>query len=285
MKKKTFIILILTVLALIFLSGCSLPGKGGSVVNSKYSTREIWVNDGERRIYGVAYIPNEDEKHPLVIYSHELGNNHTSGIPYAEKLAENGYACYTFDFCGGSGDENKSDGDTHEMSVITEKKDLEAVIREAKTWDFTDSERIYLLGGSQGALVSALVADEMKEDIKGLVMMYPAFNIEDEIHSMFKSKNEIPDEIELMGGWIMVGRNYAGDIWDMDFYHELEKLDLDVLLLHGNSDTTVDISYSDRASKVLKNCEYHVLENAGHEFDGKDFDEAVNYILAYLHKH
>ena len=48
------------------------------------------------RIYGIAYIPDTvEEKKPLVIFSHELGNSHTTGIPYAERLAEAGYAAYT----------------------------------------------------------------------------------------------------------------------------------------------------------------------------------------------
>ena len=37
----------------------------------------------------------------MVIFSHELGNNHEAGIRYAKRLAENGIPAYTFDFGGG----------------------------------------------------------------------------------------------------------------------------------------------------------------------------------------
>jgi predicted dienelactone hydrolase len=67
-----------------------------------YTTKEQWVQNGDMRIYGVAYIPDTSEKSPLVIFSHELGNDHTSGERYAERLAEAGYATYVFDFCGGT---------------------------------------------------------------------------------------------------------------------------------------------------------------------------------------
>ena len=84
-----------------------------------YTTQEIWVQNGDNRIYGVAYIPasEADRKLPLVIFSHELGNDHTSGERYAQRLAEAGYAAYILDFCGGTVGGNRSDGSNNEMSV------------------------------------------------------------------------------------------------------------------------------------------------------------------------
>ena len=69
---------------------------------------------------------------PLVIFSHELGNDHTSGERYAKRLAEAGYAAYVFDFCGGTVSGNKSDGSNNTMSILTEASDLEAVLRQRK---------------------------------------------------------------------------------------------------------------------------------------------------------
>ena len=123
-----------------------------------YSTEEIWVENGSCRIYGIAHIPDTDGKKPAVIFSHELGSSHESGIPYAERLAEAGYAAYTFDYPGGStlSTENRSGGDTAQMSVMTEASDLEAVIEAAKSWDFVDPDRIVLLGGSQGGMAATI---------------------------------------------------------------------------------------------------------------------------------
>ena len=39
-----------------------------------YSTRELWVQNDGSKIYGIAYVPDVNEKVPLVIFSHELGN-------------------------------------------------------------------------------------------------------------------------------------------------------------------------------------------------------------------
>lgn len=65
-----------------------------------YIEQEIWCKRGSSNIYGKAYIPKVGEAFPLVIFSHELGNNHTAGAEYAKRLVAEGFAVYTFDFCG-----------------------------------------------------------------------------------------------------------------------------------------------------------------------------------------
>lgn len=46
---------------------------------------------------------------------------------WPEKAAQDGYVVYTFDFCGGSQNGN-SDMDFMDMTVMTEKSDLSAVM-------------------------------------------------------------------------------------------------------------------------------------------------------------
>ena len=103
-----------------------------------YEVREIWCENNGQKIYGEAYVPITDGKSPLVIHSHGLGANHESGASYGKKYAPRGIAVYTFDFRGGSNknNENRSDGKTTDMSVLTEASDVTAVLNTAKTWDF-----------------------------------------------------------------------------------------------------------------------------------------------------
>ena len=42
----------------------------------EYETAEIWCENQGQRIYGIAYTPVTEEKVPLVIFAHELGNTH-----------------------------------------------------------------------------------------------------------------------------------------------------------------------------------------------------------------
>lgn len=96
-----------------------------------YQIRTFTVRRGKKKIFGKIFIPvsrSKKKKFPTVIYSHGFGGNYEVGEPYARELAKNGYVVYCFDFCGGSPD-SRSSGSTLEMSVFTEQKDLEAVIK------------------------------------------------------------------------------------------------------------------------------------------------------------
>lgn len=248
-----------------------------------YTTQEIWVQNGSLRIYGIAYVPDTNEKVPLVIFSHELGNDHTSGQRYAERLAEAGYAAYVFDFCGGTVGGNKSDGSNNTMSIMTEASDLEAVLNASKSWDFVDPDKIFLLGGSMGGLVTTVVGSTHQDEIAGMILMYPALSAkEDSGMEEYQSKEDVPEDVSLFGGWIHVGRNYITDLWDVDFDRLLSSYGGHMLLLHGDSDGTVPLSYSEEAQKIIPDCEFYVIKDGGHEFFGQPFEDAMSYILTYL---
>ena len=208
-----------------------------------YRQQEIELENQGQRIYGVAYIPDTEDKVPLVICSHGLGGSYRSNTAYAEQLASHGIAAYCFDFRGGGG--SGSEGNTTEMSVMTEVSDLEAVMEAASEWDFADESRIVLLGTSQGGIVSAIAAARHTDQVSGLVLMYPAFLVSDAIHEQFDSLEEVPDSYRF--NWITAGRPYAEDMWDYDVYEEIGNYTDKVLLLHGSA-----------------------------------FDEAVRYVFDYL---
>ena len=250
---------------------------------TEYHTEEIHCTNEGDDIYGIAYIPDsDDEKYPLVIFSHELGRTYTSGTDYAKKLAAQGIATYTFDFRNG-GPTSKSGNDLSKMSVMTEVSDLETVIATAKTWDFVDVDKIVLIGGSQGGFVTAATAAKHTNEIAGVVLLYPAFGIAEEAHEMFSSVDDIPDTYSYRG-WFTAGRLYAADVWDYDVYNEINAYDKPVLILHGDQDNSVDSSYSERAAEAYKNAEFHLIQGAGHGFYGTTFEEAFSYIEEYLTK-
>ena len=248
----------------------------------EYKQKEICVYNKGQKIYGIAYIPDTGRQRiPLIICAHGLGGSHSSSTAhYARQLAPCGVAVYCFDFCGGGGTE--SDGETTQMSVMTEAADLEAVIEAAMQWDFVDTGRIALLGTSQGGAVAAITAARHVQDIAGLVLMYPGFVISDIVHEMFPSRQEIPDTFPFH--WITAGRSYAEDMWDYDVYKEIGNYKKKVLLLHGNKDTVVPISYSERAASTYEDVEYYVIDGAEHGFADDAFDESVRRIVDYLQK-
>lgn len=249
---------------------------------ARYEIRELPCHNYEKNIYGVAYVPYGEGRFPLVIFSHELGNTYTSGIEYAKHLASHGIAVYLFDFCGGSYF-GASDGDMSQMSVMTEVSDLSSILRAAAQWDFVDPGRIVLLGASLGAVVSAIVAAQPSATNCGLIMLYPDFAIFDAIHKKFASLEEVPERFSYYG-WFEAGRCYASDIWDYDLTRAMERYQKPALIIHGDCDDFVDVSYSREAVTHFPDAKLEILPGAGHIFRGKDLNAALALIDRYLER-
>ncbi len=246
---------------------------------NEYREETITVDYNGQTIWGVAFIPELDrEKYPLVICSHGLGGSYTSCMEYAELLASHGLATYCFDFRGGGG--NRSDGKTTEMSLITEATDIQTVIAAAKQWDFVDPDRIILLGESQGGAASAIAAARSTDDVNGLILCYPALLVHDAVHEQFDSLDEVPDTYYF--NWITAGRPYAADVWDYDVYSEIGNYTKPVLLMHGDRDGIVPISYAEHAAEVYPNVDYYVIRGGGHGFYGNALEDAFSHILIYF---
>lgn len=249
----------------------------------EYETEELYAEREDHQIYGVIYIPQDaGDKMPAVIFSHGYGGNHQVGASYAESLAEQGYVVYCFGFCGGSPG-SRSDGSTLEMSLFTEQADLEAVITMMQGLDYVDSDNLFLMGTSQGGAVSAITGAAHPEEIRGMVLLYPAFVMVDNAKELFQSVDEIPDTYDFM--WMEVGRAYFEPLLDYDIYGEIAAYDKDVLLIHGDEDGIVPLSYSEQALEVYPSAELKVIEGAGHGFYGDDEILATQEILAYLDAH
>ena len=245
-----------------------------------YETREIHVDREGMDIYGMAHIPTGvDGKMPAVILSHELGATLDRVKGYGEALAEVGYVTVCFDFCGG-GYGSRSDGNVLDMSVLTEKADLEAVLKEVQGWDFVDTDSIYLMGNSQGGVVTAMAAAEHRDEIRAVILIYPGFSLYDNVHAMFDSPEEVPETHRLLG--MRLGQRYFADIWNQEPYGLIREYGKDILLIHGSRDSIIPIAYSDRLAETVENVEYHVIQGADHGFLGEDFALAVSYITNFL---
>ena len=248
-----------------------------------YRTQELYAQRGENRIYGVVYIPQgAGNKMPAVIFSHGFGGTHAVGSTYAEALAEKGYVVYCFDFCGGSPG-SRSDGSTLEMSLFTEQADLEAVISMVQQLDYVDSDNLFLMGSSQGGAVSAITGAAHSEEIRGMVLLYPAFVMVDAANSLFASAEQIPETYYFM--WMNVGRAYFEPLLDYDIYGAIAAYDRDVLLIHGDADSIVPLEYSQRALQAYPSAELEVIPGAGHGFYGEDAQQAIACMLDYLQAH
>jgi len=244
-----------------------------------YETKELTCSRDLMSIYGVAYIPKGNKQaYPTVVIGHGFTGTYRDNLKYAEYLAKHGIASYSFDFCGGSNG-TKSDGKTTEMSVVTETEDMKAVISLIKQQDFVDIDNLFLMGESQGGFVAALTASELKDQIEGLILLYPAFCIPNNGRKQFGNIYNI-SESSMWG--VSLGKCYYEDVWEMDVNEEISKYEGNVLIFHGTDDDLVDLSYSKSAADAYAHAELVVYENAGHGFYGKQAAEASENMVQFI---
>lgn len=251
--------------------------------NKKYKvvTRQITIPVNGKNIYGELLLPEGvSGKLPTVICSHGYGSSYKlCKLTIGKGLAMSGYAAYCFDFYGGS-KKSKSGGSMLEMSIMTEKEELLAVIDYIKKLDVVDAENLYLFGESQGGMVSGITAVDRAADLKAMVLYYPAFCIPDDAHKKFADKEAIPEQTEVLN--LPISRKYYLDAWDMDVFSYIPAFEKPVFIIHGDADTVVDVSYGRRAAEVYKNAEYVELPGEIHGFMGKGKKEAAKLTYQFL---
>ena len=232
---------------------------------------ELWSQRDTNRIYGVMYYnPVTSKKQPAVILSHSSSLTHEAMRGYASAIAKMGYAAYCFDFCGGS-DKSKSGGSTDDMTVFTEVEDLRAVVKTVKSLGYVEPSEVYLLGSSQGGLVSALLADECPDDFAGMILFYPAFNIP-EMVSKFSGFGDWGDFGDFgdwgdFGGMMSMSEKYINSIKDFDVWSHIGKFPKPVCIIHGTADIIVPISNSEKAVGLYPSATLNKIEGANHGFN------------------
>ena len=255
-----------------------------------YDSEELYCLNGGKRIYGLMFRPRtSDTRMPAVILSHSYSLTHTAMESYARAIAEQGCAAYCFDFCGGSGS-SLSDGDTSQMTVFTEVGDLEAVLTTIRALEYVDPDRIFLLGSSQGGLVSALAAEEHAGEASGMILFYPAFNIADMVNRFAGSLGSFGST-----GSMGMSEAYVESLKDYDVFEHIGTFPKPILILHGSQDFIVPVSYSERAAALYPQAELQIIEGATHGFNeanlggfgsyfgSSDYDETVlAYVSGYL---
>lgn len=248
-----------------------------------FETKDVNMTSRGKLLYGLAVIPKDGPaKKPAIIMSHGYGGTGQGFWGQMTELGKAGYICLALDLQGGGRMGSKSEGKTTEMSIFTEKENLHDALNELKTWDCVDTDNIFLLGESQGGCISALLAPEVQKEIKAICLVYPALCIPDDARKIYKSKADIPDEVNFMG--MNIGRAYYEPIYDFEIFDVIPAFEKDVLIVHGTNDQVVPISYSDKASKLYKNCEYHIIEGGGHGFFGEQKTACDKFVSDFLKK-
>lgn len=218
---------------------------------------------------------------PTVVFSHGFNGRGEDYEQAAELVTEKGINAVYFDFCGGSRVPNETFPST-EMNLDTEKEDLRAVIE--YVLKNLEVESLYLFGASHGGLITALLAEEkeIEDKTEGIVLQYPAFCVPDDWRKRFPKKEDIPEVQDLWG--IKLGRQYFEWIHDFDVFRHIGRYSKPVLIMHGDKDEIVPISYSERAAALYPNAEYVPFPGEGHGFGRESGERMLELLLRFMDK-
>ncbi len=243
------------------------------------TSQELIIPKGDQQIYGKLYTPESEGTFPVLILSHGYNGSHADFARECRAVAAKGYITYAYDFCGGS-TRSKSSGKTTDMTIFTEKEDLLAVLDHLSTLPQADPGKMFLLGGSQGGLVTALAAAERPAQVKGVVLYFPALNVPDDWRRNYPNESAIPEITDFWG--MKLGKNFFLTIRDLDPYAEIGAYQGNVLILQGDKDNIVSLASSQRAAGIYQNAELIVMPGEGHGFSPAGINQAIEYTLSFL---
>lgn len=287
MKKALAILLALATMLALCACGAAAPAPTPTSAPTPEpiptKSEEMTFPNGDKQLYAVVYTPEEQkDSYPTVIISHGFSGSHKDNMARAELLAQNGFCAVVFDFYGGN-QASKSGGSMTEMSVLTEAEDLSAMMDGMLALPYVDKNNLFLMGCSQGGFVSAYVAAKRPADVKALVLLFPAFALQDDCWNRHGSIENIPETETVMNQ--PLGAIYSRDAMSFDIYDVIGDYKGPVLIHHGDKDDVVNISYSEKAAQIYENVEFTVIHNGGHGFQGKQLKESNAGLVEFLLKH
>lgn len=215
---------------------------------------------------------------PAVIVSHGFMGTHKDAVPYAEAFAAEGFVAVAFDFCGGA-PKNQSSGELDRMSVKTERQDLLCILDHVRDLPDVDAGRIALMGMSQGGFVSTMAACLRPDDVKALVLFYPAYALRDDAIKSFPDPDLAPMTYTHFG--ITLGRIFAVDAIAWDPYEHMAAYAGPVHIWHGDADPVAKLPDSERAIRTFPKADLTVVPGAEHGF-GERRVEVIPEVVAFL---
>jgi len=243
----------------------------------EFTTHEHLIPADTRTIYSRVWSPVTAEKRPAIIFSHGYNGCHSDFVTECEFFAGQGFVCCSIDFCGGS-TRSRSTGKSTDMTLFTERDDLLAVYDHIAALNEVDEHAVFLLGGSQGGLVTAMAAEE--RPARGMILYFPAFSIPDNWRGRFGPVEAIPETHEFWG--LTLGRGFFASMHDFSPFDCVGGYSGPVLILQGDQDGIIPVSVAQRAAGKYGNAELVILPGEGHGFSHDGLKTAMTHTLRIL---
>jgi len=253
--------------------------------------RIVFDSDGYRLV-GILHMPDKPTDKVIVMAHGFTVTKDEAGlfVRAANAFNENGWAAFRFDFrgCG------ESKADFKDTTVETEAADLNHAIEFVETQGY---KNIGLLGASFGGAVCIY---GWSPKIRTMVLWNPVTDLYETFVdlSWFRHKTLTAEnirEIETTGLTMITKKdgskfNIGKKIWEefktMKLDKHMKRITCPTLFLHGDKDTKVPFSQTERNYKLIKNSELVKIEGSEHGFHGDASEKKViDASLAWFRKY
>jgi len=253
-----------------------------------------FINADGLKLCGILTKPQEDTE-KCIILCHGITVTKDEGgifIKLAEKLADEGFAVFRFDFRG----HGESGGDSIDLTITGEKRDLEAAVKYLQGLGYRD---FGIVAASFGGGAASLFIAENKQIVKALVL----WNAEIDYHSTLDAQLPWTEEnfgegamarlkeqgyIDIGSRKFRIGRALFNELEILHPWKELKDISMPILFIHGDKDTYVPYEDSVKYSKLFHNAKLITIEGGEHGFHDKREDaeradtETVQFFLEYI---
>ncbi|MGI5931136.1 MAG: alpha/beta hydrolase family protein [Eubacterium sp.] len=257
---------------------------GYRVTNLTFTTPSLKNGEAPYEYQGLLYEPRDFRvKHPVIIIAHGYNSSMANCEDAAVKYNKAGYAVVLFDFVGGS---RKSTTRVHskDMTTITEVTDMERVLEWVKKQKRFDQSNVFLSGQSFGGLIATMCASRNQDEIRGLVLYYPAYNMVEQAGDYLK-KAERTDGLVPWDG-LLVSERYLKELHSLDIKKIIQSLTkTDAIIMQGDSDTEVPLKSTEEFVPYFPQVKLVKIIGGEHGFSGTQLDQACKESIGFMNTH
>lgn len=248
----------------------------------------FYNSDNNIKLCGIL---NKSKNDKIVIMCHGIrGNKEECGsFTYlAEKLHQEGYSSFRFDFNG----HGESEGKDYEMTISKEISDLKNTINMLKEKEYRE---FVLLGASFGASIVSLFPYIEFNCVKGVILWYGALDYDYiKYGNLFteNNKNTAQSNGFYISKSINTGKEFKfglelfNEVDRYKPYEKLRKCDLPKLFVHGEIDSAVPYKLSKDVAEMCNNAKFELIENGEHTFQNSKeaIERAVDVTVEFIKK-
>ena len=280
---------------LLALTGCTSDGTARTATASpdddattgggRTRSQPISLTRDGIRLVGTLEVPalKAGQKVPLVIVMHGLTGSQDVPVvrASAQALLKAGIASIRFDFNG----HGASGGDMVDMTVPNEVEDARRFYDYARSLPYVST--IGLVGHSQGGVVAALLAGQLRERITALALLAPAVIIPEGARSGDMGGTQYdpadpPESISMFG--VRIGREYLRTAQTLPINEVPTRYTAPVSLIQGSDDAIVPPSRTRAYIARFQQGEWHPLSGQDHEFS-RDPDQPAALVTNFMTAH